>query len=166
MTDKQTTADEEEYDDEKLHTLFDEISEDQKRLRKRPPKDLASVVEYLDGTTMSYIKDLAFYVREQDAIIQELGDRVEALAEGDDEPETQFQPEHALDLKILVTFAREQAKNILMSGLDDVAEGTEAHGQATMIVSKADAMLVLIEESTLEDADEEDEDEGEPTAGH
>lgn len=151
----------EEYDDEKLQTLFDEISEDQKRLRKRPPKDLASVVEYLDGTVMSYAKDLAHYVREQDAIIQELFDRVEALAEGDDEtdPETQFQPEHALDLKILVTFAREQAKNILASGLDDVIEGTEAHGQATMIVSKADAMLALIDESTLEDADEEDEGE-------
>lgn len=160
MTEKAT---EEEYDDEKLQNLYDEIVQERKRFVKRPPRDIAGLVEFIDGSIMSILKDLAHYARDNDAVLSDVFDRVEAL-EGDApdvEQETQFTPEDANDFKLLVTFAREQAKQILASGLPEIVEGTQAHGQATMIVSKAEAALLLIDESTLEDDDEDEDDEGE-----
>ena len=140
-----------------------ELEADLKRLKQKPPKTTNELISVLLGTVFPYMLEIADFQREHEMMHRDSFDRLEVLEEAtgvaDEEPDTRIRPEHATDLLLLVTYAREMAQKML-----DVPEdkggpvpGSTAYLELQALVAKAEASLIVIDESTIDPEDDDEE---------
>ncbi len=150
-----------------LPKLAEEIDEHVARIRGRAPSttQASGPMLELSGTVLPMLRDLVSYVSVlEEAVIrssEETSVRIDQLEDGivaavNQGGGTQFEPEDAE--KFIEFFT---ATKLVMQTLRDQGNNPEpVKNQFEQMIKLADELIALVEESTLEDGDEDDGGEG------
>lgn len=154
-TNNEQQSDTPNEENEGIHEMYDEIKGDIAQLKKRPPENYQAFFYWFVRTAMPYLRDMAYYVRENTVDIEQLFEHVQGSLE------TQFTPEHAKKFDLVLQFAHGQTKEMIESG----QLSAEQLAIVKTVHETAAECLKIVEESVIEtedgdDAEEEEEEDG------
>lgn len=150
-----------------LAKLIEEIDQHVPRIRSRASAGGASAATSgpmleLSGTVLPILRDLASYVAMLEAAVvkhsEETSDRIEQIESGivdfaaaQQSSGTQFEPDDADKFMDYL-----QAMKLMLEALRDNAAGADKKGRFQEMLTKTEDLMALVEDSTLEDGEEEE----------